>query len=131
MSTHARTIMTPHVTTVRFDVTLRDVAGLLMKAWFDGVPVVDDEGKLTGFLSDGAPKGGIFDLGFRGWHLSGVNPPMDQRVPADGKEGSRTRGRASEGRDERSSGACLVGRDAMGRAVRCCTIGVCNPTDGA
>lgn len=52
MKGHARSLMTPHATTVGEDATLREVARTLLEAGFGGVPVVDKEGELTGFLSE-------------------------------------------------------------------------------
>jgi CBS domain-containing protein len=49
---HARTMMTAHVTAVTVDTSLADIARTLHAGGFGGVPVVDDQGTLVGFVSD-------------------------------------------------------------------------------
>lgn len=52
MKGHARSLMTPHATTVAPDASLTEVARVLVTAGFAGVPVVGAEGELVGFLSE-------------------------------------------------------------------------------
>jgi CBS domain-containing protein len=52
MKGHARSLMTPHATTVTADAPLLEVARALVVAGFAGVPVVGAEGELVGFLSE-------------------------------------------------------------------------------
>ena len=49
MKGHARSLMTPHATTVQPETPLREVAETLLTAGFGGVPVVDKAGSLVGF----------------------------------------------------------------------------------
>lgn len=51
MKGHARSLMTPHATTVNEDAPLREVARTLLTSGFGGVPVVGSGGALVGFLS--------------------------------------------------------------------------------
>ena len=63
---HARSLMTPHATTVKPDMPLRDVAQMLLAAGFGGVPVVDEAGSLVGFLSDLDLAGALIEGGLEG-----------------------------------------------------------------
>ena len=66
MKGHARGLMTPHATTVRPEMPLKDVARVLVAAGFGGVPVVDDGGELVGFLSDLDLAQALLDRGLEG-----------------------------------------------------------------
>jgi len=48
----ARDIMTPTVISAKVDMVLADVAKLLLRWHISGVPVVDDEGKLKGIITE-------------------------------------------------------------------------------
>ncbi|TMA49086.1 MAG: CBS domain-containing protein [Deltaproteobacteria bacterium] len=52
MKGHARTIMTERVTAVSPDTPLEGVARILVAGRFGGVPVVDRDGQVLGFLSE-------------------------------------------------------------------------------
>lgn len=52
MKGHARSLMTPHATTILPDASLSEVARVLVAAGFAGLPVVGTEGQLVGFLSE-------------------------------------------------------------------------------
>lgn len=52
MKGHARSLMTPHATTVAADEGVTAVARVLIAAGFGGVPVIDGQGALVGFLSE-------------------------------------------------------------------------------
>lgn len=52
MKGHARSLMTPHATTVAETAPLTEVARVLISAGFGGLPVVGAEGQLVGFLSE-------------------------------------------------------------------------------
>src|SRR5438094_8053563 len=52
MKGHARTIMTERVTAVSPDTSLEAVARILVAGRFGGVPVVDRDGQVIGFLSE-------------------------------------------------------------------------------
>lgn len=49
----ARDLMTTNVVTVKPDTTVRDVAALMLEKHISGVPVLDDNGKLVGMISEG------------------------------------------------------------------------------
>jgi CBS domain-containing protein len=49
----AKDIMTTEVVTVPADATVRELAELLSKTKFSGVPVVDDSGRLVGIVTEG------------------------------------------------------------------------------
>ncbi len=52
MKGHARSLMTPHATTIVPDASLSEVARVLVTAGLAGLPVVNPEGQLVGFLSE-------------------------------------------------------------------------------
>ncbi len=49
----ARDLMTTNVVTVKPDTKVRDVAALMLEKHISGVPVLDDNGKLVGMISEG------------------------------------------------------------------------------
>lgn len=49
----ARDIMTTNVVTVKPDTKVRDVAALMLEKHISGVPVIGDDGKLVGMISEG------------------------------------------------------------------------------
>ncbi len=49
---NASDIMTTHVITVKKDTSLKDLARLLYEHHINGVPVVDDDGKLIGIICE-------------------------------------------------------------------------------
>ena len=49
---NASDIMTTHVITVRKETTLKELAKLIYEHHINGVPVVDDEGKLIGIICE-------------------------------------------------------------------------------
>lgn len=49
----ARDLMTTNVVTVKPDSKVRDVAALMLEKHISGVPVLDDNGKLVGMISEG------------------------------------------------------------------------------
>lgn len=52
MKGHARNIMTHHATAVAVDTPLENIARLLVNAKIGGVPVIDHEENLVGFISE-------------------------------------------------------------------------------
>ena len=50
---HARDVMVPPVITVRSSATVKEVAELLLEKRISAAPVVDDQGKLVGIVSEG------------------------------------------------------------------------------
>lgn len=52
MKGHARNIMTHHATAVALDTPLESIARLLISAKIGGVPVIDREENLVGFISE-------------------------------------------------------------------------------
>jgi CBS domain-containing protein len=53
MRGHARSIMTPRVTSVGPDTPLSAIVRILAEAGFGGVPVTDADGRVRGFVSEG------------------------------------------------------------------------------
>jgi CBS domain-containing protein len=49
----ARDIMTTSVVTTRPDTPIREIAALLSRRQFSGLPVVDADGRLLGIVSEG------------------------------------------------------------------------------
>ena len=88
-----RSVMSTHVVTVSPETTLKDAAARLVRYGISGLPVVDDDGRLLGILSEAdilakeagsargssSPRGGML-----GW-LIGDAPPrhLDARTVAD------------------------------------------------
>ena len=52
MEGHARNIMTARVTSIDPDTPLADIARIMAAGHFGGVPVVDGEGRVVGFVSE-------------------------------------------------------------------------------
>lgn len=48
----ARDIMTPTVIAAKADMAVSDIVRLLLRWHISGVPIVDDEGKLTGIITE-------------------------------------------------------------------------------
>ena len=49
----AHQVMTPKVTTVRADTPIREAAGLMLHQRVSGLPVVDENNRLVGIVSEG------------------------------------------------------------------------------
>ncbi len=88
-----RSVMSTHVVTVSPETTLKDAAARLVRYGISGLPVVDDDGRLLGVLSEadilakeaGSARGGSSPReGMLAW-LIGDEPPrhLDARTVAD------------------------------------------------
>ena len=88
-----RSVMSTHVVTVSPETTLKDAAARLVRYGISGLPVVDDDGRLLGMLSEadilakeaGSARGSSSPReGMLGW-LIGDAPPrhLDARTVAD------------------------------------------------
>lgn len=48
----ARDLMTKNIITVKSDITIKELSDILLKNKISGVPVVDDEGKIIGIVTE-------------------------------------------------------------------------------
>jgi CBS domain-containing protein len=78
MKGHARNIMTHHATVITEDTSLGAIANILVHARIGGVPVVDEQERLVGFVSETDLMGALLRSTDEGVRASGImsTPPI-------------------------------------------------------